>query len=287
MKKNQKIKKTVAGLSAAVIMLSGAVFTTPQAFSGLFDSFSVTTYAASTVVNQKTFSPNNTYGTGTLRNTGCGIFSFANAVNYLNGNNVVNVPTVASWAHSIGAYNSGNTADGTIRATLYNNIQGRFGSTYKFTVGQQIWGNVSSSTLKNHLKNGGVAAAHVSNHFIALVGYNSSTDKYHVLESYVSSTRSANIPSNDCWVSSSKLRTGKTNVDWFVLLSKKSSVVYFPRYTGTSGSIVTALNAVGADSSYSYRCKIAAKNNISNYTGTANQNTTMVKLLKAGKLIKP
>lgn len=65
------------------------------------------------------------------------------------------------------------------------------------------------------------------------------------------------------------------------------SVTYFPRYTGSSGSIVNALNAVGADSSYSYRSKIAAKNNIANYSGTAAQNTQMLSLLKQGKLIKP
>lgn len=62
---------------------------------------------------------------------------------------------------------------------------------------------------------------------------------------------------------------------------------YFPRYTGTTSSIVTALKAVGADSSYSYRAKIAAANGITNYSGTAEQNLRMVSLLKSGKLVKP
>lgn len=62
---------------------------------------------------------------------------------------------------------------------------------------------------------------------------------------------------------------------------------YFPRYTGSSGSIVTALRAVGAESSYSYRCRIAAKNGISGYRGTAAQNTLMVNLLKQGQLLNP
>ncbi|WP_347993367.1 hypothetical protein [uncultured Eubacterium sp.] len=35
------------------------------------------------------------------------------------------------------------------------------------------------------------------------------------------------------------------------------------------------------------RKKIAAANNISNYTGTAAQNEKMLNLLKQGKLIKP
>lgn len=65
------------------------------------------------------------------------------------------------------------------------------------------------------------------------------------------------------------------------------AVKYFKKYTGTSGSIVSALKAVGAESSYTYRLKIAKANNISLYVGTAKQNTTMVNLLKQGKLIMP
>lgn len=61
----------------------------------------------------------------------------------------------------------------------------------------------------------------------------------------------------------------------------------FPQYTGRTGSIVAALKAVKADSSYNYRCKIAAANNISNYRGTADQNIALLLLLKQGKLIKP
>ncbi|MCM1559621.1 MAG: phage tail tip lysozyme [Butyrivibrio sp.] len=62
---------------------------------------------------------------------------------------------------------------------------------------------------------------------------------------------------------------------------------YYPQYTGTSSSIVSALTAVGEkDTSIVYRKKIAEANGISGYTGTAAQNTSMVKLLKAGKLKK-
>ena len=64
-------------------------------------------------------------------------------------------------------------------------------------------------------------------------------------------------------------------------------VTYFKKYTGTSGSIVNALKAVGADSTFAYRTKIAKANNIKLYCGTAAQNTKMVQLLKQGKLIKP
>lgn len=64
-------------------------------------------------------------------------------------------------------------------------------------------------------------------------------------------------------------------------------VKYFKKYAGTSGSIVAALNSIGATSSFSYRKKIAKANGIKLYVGTAKQNTTLLSLLKKGKLIKP
>lgn len=66
----------------------------------------------------------------------------------------------------------------------------------------------------------------------------------------------------------------------------KPSTLYYPRYTGNSGSIVEALNKVGVNSSYSNRSAIAARNGISGYRGTAAQNIKMLSLLKQGKLIK-
>lgn len=51
-------------------------------------------------------------------------------------------------------------------------------------------------------------------------------------------------------------------------------------------SIVDALKSIGVDSSFSYRKKLAAKNGISNYTGTPAQNVQLLELLKQGKLIK-
>lgn len=62
---------------------------------------------------------------------------------------------------------------------------------------------------------------------------------------------------------------------------------YFPVYKGSSGSINAALNAISVNNSYAYREKIAAANGIAGYRGTPAQNTQMVNLLKAGKLIRP
>ncbi|MDO5568912.1 MAG: peptidoglycan DD-metalloendopeptidase family protein [bacterium] len=53
-------------------------------------------------------------------------------------------------------------------------------------------------------------------------------------------------------------------------------------YQGTS--IVDALKSINVDSSYKYRSQLASINNISNYTGTAEQNTKMLNMLKQGIL---
>ena len=64
----------------------------------------------------------------------------------------------------------------------------------------------------------------------------------------------------------------------------QSTTAYYPRYTGTSGSIVAALNAVGVNSSYATRKLIAKENGITGYVGSAKQNTQMLQFLKSGKL---
>lgn len=68
--------------------------------------------------------------------------------------------------------------------------------------------------------------------------------------------------------------------------ASRTPVNYYPKYTGKTDSIVQALKAVGVDSSMDNRKKIAKKNGISGYKGTAAQNLTMLGLLKRGKLVK-
>lgn len=64
------------------------------------------------------------------------------------------------------------------------------------------------------------------------------------------------------------------------------SDIYYPAYTGDSGSIVTALNSLGIDSSKENRAKIAYANGIIDYAYTPEQNIKLLNLLKAGKLIR-
>lgn len=61
---------------------------------------------------------------------------------------------------------------------------------------------------------------------------------------------------------------------------------YYPACDKKHTSLVTALKSIKVDSSYENRKKIATKNNIKNYTGTAQQNVQLLTKLKAGRLIK-
>ena len=56
----------------------------------------------------------------------------------------------------------------------------------------------------------------------------------------------------------------------------------YANYDGNS--IVDALKSIGVDSSFENRKKLAELNGISNYTGTPEQNTYLLNLLKEGKL---
>lgn len=63
------------------------------------------------------------------------------------------------------------------------------------------------------------------------------------------------------------------------MFSTAACADYYTAYRGSSGSIVTALNSLGVNSSYSFRKEIAVANGISNYSCTASQNTALLNLL--------
>lgn len=69
---------------------------------------------------------------------------------------------------------------------------------------------------------------------------------------------------------------------------RPSNSVYYPKYKGSSVSIVTALKEVGEkDTSFANRTKIAKTNGYTPYNGLASQNTHLLRLLKEGRLKKP
>ncbi len=160
-------------------------------------------------------------GGRTMYQTACGMFSIVNSVGYLTGNEM-DVMEVGKWANSIGGFNTASFG-GTDRSVVYPRLQAKYGEKYGFTVGWMGYATAASSTLKNHLSNGGVAIGHVPGHFISVVGYDASTNKFHVYDSAPSSGRGTNTTGatgyGDCWVTQSRLSTGKLDLDWFCLLT--------------------------------------------------------------------
>lgn len=63
--------------------------------------------------------------------------------------------------------------------------------------------------------------------------------------------------------------------------------IYYPRYTGKSNKIDIVFQEIGAPyGSVAKRRTIAIRNNILNYKGTLTQNLILIKLAKAGTLLK-
>ena len=79
--------------------------------------------------------------------------------------------------------------------------------------------------------------------------------------------------------------TAEQNLKMIELL-KGSTVSYYPAVNYSGNSIAEALKTINVDSSYANRKQIAIKNGITNYAGTASQNTELLNKLKAGVLIK-
>ena len=84
----------------------------------------------------------------------------------------------------------------------------------------------------------------------------------------------------------SLLKQGKLKKAGSTSSSNTTTTSCYKKYTGSSGSLVDALKAIGVNSSYDNRKAIAKKNGISNYEGTASQNEKLLSLLKQGKLKK-
>lgn len=104
--------------------------------------------------------------------------------------------------------------------------------------------------------------------------------------------------SNGAWVSSGYCmkpeqvmfvdREFTTKEAWggSLVWKNKPQIEYYPKTTYTGTSIVDGLKSIGINSSFANRTKIAIKNNIIPYVGSAKQNHQMLELLKQGKLIR-
>ena len=64
-------------------------------------------------------------------------------------------------------------------------------------------------------------------------------------------------------------------------------IVYYPACDSSYTSLYPAFESLGISTDWDLHCRIAAANGITNFTGTVEQNTQLLDLLKAGKLINP
>ena len=69
-----------------------------------------------------------------------------------------------------------------------------------------------------------------------------------------------------------------------VIISKENNTKFLSNKNYKGNSIVDALKEINIDSSYEYRSKLAKLNNINNYSGTSNQNSQLLNLLREGLL---
>ena len=202
----------------------------------------LTTNGSWSFVRQDTYS--NVYG---LHDSGCGIFALVNAIGFLTGNDM-GVENVAAWALQGNGY---TVEDGTYGSILYPRAISKYGTTYGFTGdGAEIWAGWSSQQLKNHLLAGGVASGHVPGHFVAIVGYNSSTEQFHVLDSYPTNARGTSSSGGDVWRKASEFTSGMA-LDRFYLFSSTANQGT-PLTSGAGRTIPDGdyLIAAAADTSY-------------------------------------
>lgn len=88
------------------------------------------------------------------------------------------------------------------------------------------------------------------------------------------------------WVASGDIKKQGSTSTTKTTTSSKPKVTYLVNKNYKGSSLVDALNQIKVNSSFSYRSKLASKNGVKLYIGSASQNTKLLNLLKKGKLIK-
>ena len=140
----------------------------------------------------KNLTHGNYSGDTTIGSNGCGILSLVNAINYYNAISDVKgaideIATCASSSEYGNAYNTTSSGDGMIGSWFYPKLPGsKLGNKYGiYSVGTVFHeGKSTDSTLKNHCAvRGQFAIVNVLYHYIAVVEYDATTDKYLVLNS--------------------------------------------------------------------------------------------------------
>ena len=139
---------------------------------------------------------------GTGYGGGCGVLSIVNAVYYLKGT-FIQPKWLADFSVRTGARYDGGTY-GWLAERLCKENGSKYGIKFVTDVA-----NVKDA--KAYLKRGNVAIVHVQGHFMALVNYDSKTNKYLVIDSCPSKNRGTSAGYR--WLKASEF-TGKMALSW-------------------------------------------------------------------------
>lgn len=71
--------------------------------------------------------------------------------------------------------------NGVKNRNLFNQSDEKFGTTYGFTISNEVSGTSTDTKFVNHIKNGGTAVVHVYSHFMAVVDYKVESGKTYFL----------------------------------------------------------------------------------------------------------
>ena len=83
------------------------------------------------------------------------------------------------------------------------------------------------------------------------------------------------------------LKAGKLLNPDYTGAASSVTTQYYPKCDSSYTTFYAAMDSIGVSCDWELHCRIAAANGITGFTGTAEQNTNLLNLLKAGKLIIP
>lgn len=157
-----------------------------------------------------------------LYEAGCGLFATGNAIYAFTGK-TIDISALKTWAKSVGGWTA---SAGLYPGTYFPKLaKSTFASDYGFTVSSRVTGGITANNkaIATQVSKKNVAAIiGVPNHYMVITDYDSSTNKYFVIESAVSGSAYRNLPAAS-WVSESKLSSGNTLVKSYVFLTFSSS----------------------------------------------------------------
>ena len=162
-------------------------------------------------------------GSLSIADSGCGIAGICNAVYYLTGRKM-DLVEVANKAHDKHYYNTDSVA-GVYRSVFLHSAEW-YGSEYGYRATEFLWGNIQSRELLDHIASGGTAVLHVTGHFLTLIDYDRSTERYLVIDSMPGDVgrydkrRAGVTHTGGDWLTAETLSTGYTKVDGYSLFTR-------------------------------------------------------------------